>query len=468
MKLRSLLILLVTFPTASLAQAPRVVADPVGDALVRRSDPGADGPLGRAVHKMPDLVEYRIGSWQPLDPEEDLYVGSWSVGGDFFRLDLVFDGLTNPPGSLGLVTPFDPYAYGENPVFGYVELDMDADVNTGGELHRSDLRFSGNAARYGGLPVGARYADRVALDETAFDGDIQTGPFVDRSGEEFHVSLFGWLIDEIEDNNAGDANDVILPGASFGEGDDWTVFGQLLHRAHGYEPFSFACCDGLPGSYEPEVQLRFRHDTTSNQTTISLVCPLNNAGAAAMEGEEVEPDDGDASNQSSVLEGLNDLVFGVENPLTSWLSDPDFAIIQHWGARNPAEFLDPQSWKVVALVGMSYSSQDPDGALLAWTDMLPNVRRHDFNADHRVDQRDALLFDQFLAASDGVAGIDADGLVNGQVRIVNFGPNFSLFDVNYDGLVGAADRPRNGGFHKATPRRTKPGGRFHTAKPSRP
>lgn len=422
-----------TFVPRSPARAQVVWQDPAEDAVARRADTGADGPLDPVAHRFPDILSYAIGAWQPTTPESDLFAGQWTTGADFFRLDLVFKGLINPPGTLGHGYPFEPFLYGPNPVFGYVEIDMDANADTGGELDSPDLRYLGNAARFGGLPADARYAGHAALDGSAFDGSFITPPFVERSGEEFHIAFHGWEISQIVRSNQ--------ENTIFDSGETWTLIGKLSHRAHGYEPFSYACCTGVSGSYEPDVQIQFRHATDVDETTVSFVYPLTNVGSALMRGDaEVQFLDGDASNQNSVLEALDDLVFGVVNASPAWRNNPAFPIIAQWQVTDPNTCLDPATWRVTVLAATAYTAPGQD-AMFVWTDMAPDVNVGDFNGDGMVDGADLALFNEFLAANDGLAGADADGAVNGQVQLVNFGPNFSVFDVNYDGVVDQADRP---------------------------
>ncbi|MBU0717561.1 MAG: hypothetical protein KJ749_04870, partial [Planctomycetes bacterium] len=169
------------------------INDPTGDAVVRRTDPGADGPIGDATeHHRPDLICLDMGNWQPFDPATDLYEGEWLSTGQFLRLDLRFDGLVNPPGTISLDgTPFEPFLYGPHPVFGFVEIDMDASVMTGGETWAPGDRYLGNVARFGGKPAGPRFTDRTALGGADLLNPFDVAPFVQRSGEEFHIPFLG-------------------------------------------------------------------------------------------------------------------------------------------------------------------------------------------------------------------------------------------------------------------------------------
>ncbi len=430
-------------PARAQVTLPIVHQDPVGDGRLLRTDAGADGPVDPGVHHPPDVVAYVLSAWEPDDPQSDPFTGEWQMNGPFLRLDLTFAGLVNPPGTLGCCGhPFAPFKYGPHPVFGYVEIDVDGSAETGGELDSPRFRYTGNAARFGGLPRGARFSNRLALDAGAFDGNINTGPFVERSGEEFHLALLGWLFNEAGIIRTDETNAVFEPGET------WLIPGRTFHRAHGYEPFSYACCRGTLGSYEPDVVLRFSHDVIEDRTTVSLVYPRTNNASAALAGAGgVEALDGDPANQNSVLEGLDDLVFAAKNPQPNWLSDPRYAIIAGWSAyelwpdpNDARQFLQPADWEVTVLVGGSYAAVQGD-VTFVWSDMMPNAVPGDFNGSGGVGPADVALFDAFIAAHDGQSPRDEDGVVNGVVDIVEFGPNFSLFDVNYDGLVDASDRP---------------------------
>ncbi len=423
---------------APAAQAQVTIVDGVGDAAVRRTDLGADGPVNEQLHRPPDIVSYTIGAWAPQKADRDLFKGDWDVGGDFFRLDIVFDGLINPPGLLG--QNFNPFQHGPHPVFGYIEIDMDADVNTGGELTYNDetpgdadLRYTGAVGRYGGHPAGERFVDRVASGAAAFDRWMATPPYVDRGGEEFHLALNGWQIYAIDKRKCRGPCDRF-----FEEGEAWVVEGELFHRAHAYERFSFALPDG---SYDPrDVQVLFEHVMNDDETTVSIVYPLTNAGYAAWRGEAEEPHNWDARDQNSVLEALDDLRLSARDAPPEWRRLDNFPIIAGWESKNPATYLNPRNWRVTILAATSYTDDKQD-AYFVWTDHHPNVIAGDFNGDNRVDEADADACRAFIAAVDGDGEEDCDGEVNQSVTLCAFGPNFSLYDVNYDGLVDDLDCP---------------------------
>lgn len=428
-------------PTASLFALPPVVTqDPSGDAVPRASNGDAPGDIDPAAHRLPDIHAYTIGFWQPTSPHLDLFSGSFANDGIFFRLDLVFDGLVNPPGTSGCCgLLFDPFKYGAHPIFGRVEIDIDGSFTTGGEPDQPQLTYLGNVARFGGLPVDPGLNRRAALDQSAFDNDIQTPPLVDRSGEEFHLEFAGRHVTGIDKSDDTDL--------TFGPGEEWIVQGRLFHRAHGYRAFSYACCQAPNGSYEPEVRVRFAHDVLADETMISLVYPLTNEADAMARNESTELLDFDPANQNSVLEALNELVFAMKHPDPAWSNDPQIVLVQHWDQfdlypnnNDARQFLNPLGWKLTVLAGSMPTTFD-GGVHFIWTDVAPDALAHDFDGDGAVTWRDLVLFETFLSASDGAVGTDLDGTTNCSLEIPNFGPNFSLFDVNYDGIVDDQDRP---------------------------
>jgi hypothetical protein len=429
----------VFLPATRVVAVERVVRqDTHGDSVARRTDPGADGPIDPGLHVLPDLLSYSLGNWQPDNPQTDLYTGRWSALGVFLRFEMVFDGLVNPPGPVGCCgePSYDPFRYGPNPVSGYVEFDLDNDADTGGEIEVPQLRYLGNTSRFGGLPQQAIIRDRAALDYFAFDGNMGTAPFVERSGEDFHVALAGWEIQSVGIQRSDQSD------WTFGAGETWLVPGYLFQRAHGYRQFSSACCRaGAPiGSYEPLVKLEFSHSTMSNRTTVSLVYPLTNAACAAMQGNpQTEPMDVYFTNQNSIQEALFELKMSAIAATPIDRAQPEFALIAGWENKNPDDYLGPAQWRVSVLVGGSYTEPQGSGVSV-WSDIYPDVSVGDVNGDAVVNTADVVAFDLFLQQHDGLAGFDGDGVVNGTVQIVGFGPNFSLYDLNYDGQVDDADR----------------------------
>lgn len=410
------------------ADASVTYSDSPRDAVARPTDPGAVMPFDPEAHRLIELREMTIGAWVPDDPEVDLFEGEFKSGGDFGRLDLAVNGLVNPPGSADPLT-FDPFAYGNHPIYGFVEIDMDHDVRTGGELDAPQYRYLGNIARFGGKVSREAFRDRVAVDESAFDDDILTPPLVERHGEEFHLALLGRVfalgeIDEIAGN--GDA--------IFDEGETWHLKGPFFHRAHAYEAFSFVEGGRYPGEYAPNSDLQFQHDVEDDVTRVSLVFPLNNVGAGLMHGQLPQPPNHDPSDQASIREALLDLqdsaLFLEQFPTGLPAED----IIIDWAGRDPDDHLDPTDWDITVLLGTSYTEPNPWGLYFVWTDVYPNVVRGDVDGSGERDHEDEELIEHFIEAEDA-----SDGLLDETVEIRYFAEDFSVFDLNYDGVVDLAD-----------------------------
>ncbi|RJP36315.1 MAG: hypothetical protein C4547_07690, partial [Phycisphaerales bacterium] len=216
----------------------QVLSDRAGDTRILRTDPGGDGPVNPDAHRLPDLLSISVGTWQPDEPDGvDPFIGHWDRDADepFLRVDLRFAGLLNPPGFTKVDSKFDydPFEFGPHPVFGYIEFDVDRNVDTGGEGGESDsphIRFLGVGARFGGLPANLPRAlyDRFALDAGAFDRRCDEEPLVRRSGEEFHLALFRKNYrNHIEVKKVGE------DPRKFTEDEIWILYGEWLHRAHG-------------------------------------------------------------------------------------------------------------------------------------------------------------------------------------------------------------------------------------------
>jgi hypothetical protein len=428
--------LMLGLPISAWAQdgAPLVLPDAVADAAPRRTDPSADGPYDAVLHPPIDLREVHIGTWLPLAPEDDLFAGSFSLDGAFVRLDVILDGLVNPPGMIE-GDNFDPFQFGNHPVFGLVEIDMDGNVQTGGELALPCYHYLANVARFGGKPSRPDFQDRVALDASPCDPlepelGFYVPPYVKRHGEEFHLAL---LDEEVEEDDIehvlGNGNQI------FEAGEIWNLEGRFFHRAHGYEPFSLAHGGQGYGDYMPACTLQFRHDAVANVTWISLVFPLTNMGAALMMGEPLPPQpmDSNPSNQASVAEALTDLQDSAQAIAGQNL--PQQAIIDSWSFEDPTAYLDPNQWKLTALFGTSYSQPDPSGYYyLVWTDVYPNPLRGDVNGDNASNESDRQQIQAYIAQHDA-----DDGQVDEAVVVPNFGPNFSILDIDQNGIIDGID-----------------------------
>lgn len=402
--------------------------DAAGDAGIRRSDPGADGPIN-PLSAAPDVLSLTIGAWSTPTPTTNPYGGAWTspTNADLVRINLVVDGLVNPAGPLGIgAQGFNPYQFGPRPLYGFVEFDIDRSRNTGGELGPgAQQRFLANAARFGGLPYGS-IAERVPTSAAQIDTNFNTDPQFERSGADFALTFCGCFNISVVNNN-GDTN------STFDAGDTWVVRGRFFQRAGGYEEAS-ACFGGsFPGLYDPLVNLRFSHSIVTNRTTISLVYPLRMHGAALLAGQPDQPLDLDVSNHTSVEEAIDDVIAGSTEPL----SPPARELTHRWAGQSVYSYLDPTDWDFTFIVGTTYAQVEP--ALYAWTDVGFELRAGDYDADGSNGTPDFSLFDANLAARDG-SPTDADGIVNGSVTIPNFGVNFDLFDLNNDGRINAADR----------------------------
>ncbi len=418
--------------TSSSAQIGYIAFDDTpNDAVPRVMDPGADTPFDPQAHRLIDLRQLKAGAWTPNDPQTDLFAGSFTVGGPFLRLELVLNHLVNPPGNVDPLA-FDPFRYGDHPVYGFVEIDMDNDIWTGGELDAPHYRYLGNIARFGGRVLRAAFGNRMATREADFDGNFLTPPFVERHGEEFHLALFGWQF------GYGDIEEVTGDGdGMFEEGETWDIIGPFFHRAHGFEMFSFVEGGGVPGEYAPDSHLRFRHDPAGDVTILSLVFPMTNVGAGLMHGEPPEPSNQDPTDHASVQEALDDLADSASFVIAYPTGLPEEDIIVDWAERISADHLDPADWSITVLLGTSHTQPDPSGVYFVWTDAYPDVVSGDVNGNGAWTERDAQLIAQYITHHDA-----HDGVQDGVVTIEEFASDFSMYDVNYDGLVSDLDVSR--------------------------
>lgn len=409
--------------------------DPAKDTDLIRTDTDNNGPVDPQSHRPPDLLTVRIGLWRPFKAKEDLFKGEWKDTGSklFVRLDMEFAGLMNPPGPLTASGGgFNPFRFGPHPVFGFVELDADEDVNTGGELSLTGDWFLGAVGRSGSLPslLPSELRARAAQWGPELDGDCDTPPFADRSGEDFHLAIFG---EEYRSHTvvSGDAD------ALFESGETWDMKGKWLHRAHGFEPFSFACGSKV-GVYDPTATMRWSHNPNQSTSTISLIFPVDNQAAAEMAGEKEEPNDCDPYNQASIEEALADLQ--ISGQVAQQTGGKCSDIITRWGDKEPENHLDPQVWPIRALLSTSYTAQE-DGPYV-WSDFYPNSIRGDVTGDGVRNGADQAMIEAFINREDGGLN-DGDGQVNGKVVLLGFARNFALFDVTRDGKVEHSDG-RNG------------------------
>jgi hypothetical protein len=359
-----------------------------------------------------DLQSIELGRWAPHGRQE-LQIGGYSAEGQFLRIVLTIAGLANPPAE-------QPFLHGPHPLFGYVELDVDRDLDTGGELD-ADHFYLANAARLGGLVADIRLRERMAQTSWDLDKNFLTPPFVERSGEELHLAFTEWE-GQVAEVREGDRDEF------FEAGEVWWMEGEFLHRAHGFEPFSLS--KGPGGSYLLPCHVEFRHDEALNVTTVALVVPLTQAGAAWLRGEPEEPADHSPFNQSSVFEAL----WGLQNS-AAWLEihptgEPEEVLIHGWADRDPQALLDPTRWRLTALLGTS-AQQDPQPV---WTDVFPNVISGDVDGSGFRTPHDWERTKFFVQNFDSV-----DGTVDGAVILGSFAADFAVFDIDYNGVADQRD-----------------------------
>jgi len=411
---------------------PAVYTDPGGDAVLRRTDPGADGPVNQAS-RLPDLKTMTLGGWTTPTPTTNPYNGAWKDprSANLLRIDIEFKGLVNPPGPLNLLGDgFDPYRYGPNPVFGFVEFDADREPDTGGQVDYVRNHVLGNVSRFGGA-LSDSIGERAAVTAADFDGNLLTSPLVERSGEEFQLSFCSCFSFTI--NTQGDATP-----ATFDAGDTWILTGRFFQRIDAFSEYSSAFNGSKPGMYDPTVNVRFKHDTATDRTMISLVYGITNAGSAALKGQSTQGNDFNVANQTSVDECLSEIRFAAQN--NSDGPNTPYALLKDWSDSNHsdfADFLDPTRWRIKAIVGTSYSAQQT-GANYVWTDVGPDFEFGDCNFDGFTNAGDLAVLRQAVAQSDGGTA-DADGAANGQFSLASFGENFALYDFDYNGFINALD-----------------------------
>ncbi len=428
--LRPALALAAALAAPAAAGPPTVVyVDDAGDAEIRRTDTGNDAPISPTATR-PDFLSLEIGGWQPNGPA-DHFNGAWieGAGADVVRINVQIDGLVNPSGKI--VSPFDPFEFGENAVFMVIEFDLDGDVDTGGQCSDNrNNRFLGNIARWGHVPTGP-LAARFASSRDDYDNSLSSAPQFHRSGEEFTLFMCGCYDPSLEQELVGDGD------TTFESGESWIVRDRIFLRSIGFTDFSGNFGGFGDGNYNPLHDSLWVHDAVDDVTTISIVWPLTMAGAALLTGEFEQGIDFDVSNHYSVQEALFDVIFSAEfNDLAGCWDE----IQSPWAGRNAADYLDPTQWHVSnAIFGMSYAEQETTG-FYVWTDfaLTPSVHA-DFTGNGEVNAADEVEFDLFLLGEDG-GPHDADGQNDGVFSFNLHSRNFQLYDLENDGDVDADDR----------------------------
>jgi hypothetical protein len=401
--------------------------DAAGDAVIRRTDSANAGALN-PLSRLPDVVSIRISGWQSPTPATDPYNGSVAPDpAHLMRLDVTFVGVINPPGP---VTPgnHNPFRFGNSPVYGFIDLDVDRDRDTGGELGAAARpRFLANVGRFGWLPHEGSLGARGAVWWDQVDSDYTSLPQFERSGEDFALVLCG-CFDPVVVSEGGNGNGV------FDAGETWIVQGRFFQRAAGYQQASFAFGGSQAGLYDPLVKLRFSHSAATDRTTVSLVYALDGTGAGQLMGLPPQPVNSNVADASCVLEGLTDLVAGA-NELQLSGAVRDLAI--RWQGKQAGDYLDCTRWRGTAIFGTAY--QNEEDSAFVWTDTAIDEVRGDVNFDDLSNSADRLLVRGMIAAEDG-GPRDSDGMVNGSVQLTVPGQNhFGVGDVTGDGRINALD-----------------------------
>lgn len=435
-RLASVALLGVLLPSARAAAWPPggVWTDPRGDVVLRRTATGGQGAPS-PLSTLPDLVRMTITGWQSPTAAQNPYAGSVVPpnGAHLFRMDVVFAGLVNPPGPLS-PSNYDPYQFGPSPVYGFVELDVDGDTNTGGELGAAaKTRYLANIGRFGRLPSSS-LRTRAAVWGTQVDGVFNPNdpsrPLYQASGADFVLSLCGCYPVTIV-QEGGNGNHI------FDAGETWVVRSAFFQRAGGYRDgcFSFGGASGIPGMYDPWVDLRFSHDTARNETTLTLVYALDMDGAGQLAGGDAQDPDYDAGDQTSVQEGLQDVIDGA--PFLP-VQTPVWHLARRWNDRPVSAGLDVSRWTAVALVGTCAST--PQDSSYIWTDTGFGDVAGDVDGDGAIGPSDAAIIRHAIDQFDG-GPQDAEGqsCENQSVGIINFGSNFCAYDVDGDGTINARD-----------------------------
>lgn len=424
------LLILSTLHLCALAVAsgPRIWADPEGDAVVRRTDSGDDAPLPPGYTPI-DLIRLEIGGWDPNSPSMDLYSGHYeSDEPDFVRIDAVFAGVACPPGSIGINGhPYNPYLFGDRPVMGFFDLDIDDQNESGGELMPiAQHRYLANVARFGKSPDGS-INERIAQSHEDIDTSFNSEPNFERTGAEFSISMCGCFVPTIiyQDGNAD---------SIFDSGETWIVEGRFFERFQSFEPESALFGGSAFGLFDPLVQLLFVHDPIDDTTTMSLVFPLTNHGAALAAGEPDQPLDLSLLNHTSLEEALDDLIIGAD-----FATGALRTLTEEWQDQNPSDGQQPHYWGVTALIGTAPTTEDPT-ALYIWTDTGFDELVADYNLDEFNTSADDQALTDFIASTDG-SGIDSDLIANGIITLADPGLEFHFFDLNNDGLIDTSDAP---------------------------
>lgn len=409
-----------------------VYTDPQGDAVIRRTDAGNNAPLPPGFEPI-DLLEVRVEGWETPTPETNPYTGS-ATGGDanLVRIRVTVDGLVVPPGPIALDgSSYQPYMFGDRPIFGYIELDIDDQKNSGGEfMPLAKNRYLANVGRFGKSPSSS-IADRmVRVSKDDIDSNFSSAPQFERTGSEFTLALCGCFTPTIVTQN-GDMDSI------FDAGETWIVSGRFFERFNAFQPESGLFGGSDFGLFDPVVELQFKHDQVSNTTSITLVFPVTNEGSAELLGAPVVQAINSnvsqvAGEQTSIAEALDDLIYGAE-----YATGDLYHLTEPWEGRQLDDYFRPRDWGVSALIGTASTVKDP-AALFVWTDTGFSETEGDLNSDDLSNTLDSQIILDTIDTLDGTE-CDADEIINGQVAIVDFGCEFDLRDLNGDGIIADDD-----------------------------
>ena len=426
--MKALLPILVLCVSVHSALAQTIWSDAQGDAVIRRTDLGNDAPLPEGFVPI-DLLSVSLSGWMPASPSTDLYSGTIIQGdADFVRIQIVVDGLASPPGPIGLNGfPYNPYQFGDRPVTGFIELDIDDQKNSGGELMPiAASRYLANVGRFGMHPSGS-IAERMVQSGDDLDTDFYSEPSFERTGSEFTLIMCGCFAPTIvsQDGNMD---------SLFDWGESWIVEGRFFERFESFLPASALFGGSSFGLFNPATTLQFVHDPLSDQTTITLVYPITNTGTALAADQPEQPIDLNISNHTSIEEALDDLIIGA-----SFTSGDLGILTEDWQGRDPTDFREPSKWSVTALIGTAPTTPQPS-SFYVWTDTGFNELYEDFDFDEQITSDDIHVIEDFIDDNDGTA-LDNDSTMNGQIGIQFFASEFHFYDLNYDGIVSTADFP---------------------------
>jgi hypothetical protein len=403
----------------------RVFLDPVGDAVVRRTNTCNCGDL-LPGQTLPDLRKLVISPWEMCSSGSDPYVGTVAdhTEAHLVRIDMVFKGLVNPPGTLGLNgLDFNPMQYGNNPLYGFVEIDVDNDADTGGDQPTvAPSHYLANAARFGGRPHSTLSVRAASAGDDLYQA-WTVPPQVCLSGADWVIAFCGCFEAVPVSKSNADCS-------TFGPGCTWVMSGRFFQRTTGYQYASGMSGGTSFGLYDPIVNVRFKHSISSNETTVTLVYGLDQEGAAQLAGDATaEPMDYNADNQTSIAEGVADLIHAAQS---GFLTDLAYQVTNRWANKSISAATDPIRWRPTFIFGTSYAAQS-DG-LYVWTDIGFDCLVGDVNGDGLVNGADRSAVALFISQFDA-----ADGETDGQVTIPNYAVGFSVFDVDGDGIVGPLD-----------------------------